>query len=150
MDKYEREKRSFIKRLISMAVIMVSIFIVIALDSCDKELDIKTNFPFELQVLPVPKSVGKGETVTIRCTLKTGGNYEGTFYKIRYFQFDGTGKILLAGKTLKPNDLFPLPGKEFTLYYISESTVTQAFDIWISDNKGNEKKMSFQFNAKDK
>lgn len=150
MNKYDREKRSFIKRLIFTTSTVTLLLFVFALNSCDKELNIQTDFPFELEVMPVPKSIVKGETVTIRCTIKAEGNYENTKYYIRYFQFDGTGKLTILGKTLKPNDLFPLPDKEFILYYISESTVTQSFDIWVSDNKGNEQKMSFQFNNKGK
>ncbi|ANF50325.1 hypothetical protein A0O34_07260 [Chryseobacterium glaciei] len=153
MNKYDREKRSFIKRLILTASTVTLLLFVFALNSCDKELDIKTDFPFELQVMPVPKSIAKGETVTIRCTLKTEGNYESTQYYIRYFQFDGSGKLLLgSGKmfTLKPNDSYVLPEQIFRLHYVSESTVTQAFDVWVSDNKGHEQKVSFQFNDKGK
>lgn len=131
-----------------MATTATLLILVMGLHSCDKELDIQTDFPFELQAMPVPKAIGKGETVTIRLTIKAEGDYNGIKYKIRYFQFDGTGNLLLSGKTLKPNDLFPLQGKEFVLYYISTSNVTQAFDIWVSDNKGNEQKLSFQFNSK--
>ncbi|MBT2559823.1 DUF3872 domain-containing protein [Pedobacter sp. ISL-68] len=149
MKKNDSEKRSFVKRLIFKVCTLSLIVMIGLLNSCDKELEIKTDFPFELEVMPVPKSIAKGETVTIRCTIKAEGNYEGVKYKIRYFQFDGIGKLILSGKILKPNDLFSLPQKEFTLYYISESKVTQSFDISISDNKGNEQKMGFQFNNKD-
>lgn len=153
MNKYDIEKRSFIKRLIFTASTVTLLIFVFALNSCDKELDIKTDFPFEFEVMPVPKSIAKGETVTIRCTIKAGGNYENTKYYIRYFQFDGSGKLLLgSGKmlTLKPNDSYVLPEQIFRLHYLSESNVTQAFDIWVSDNKGHEQKVSFQFNASDK
>ncbi|PIF45336.1 uncharacterized protein DUF3872 [Chryseobacterium sp. 52] len=124
-----------------------------AIISCDRELDIKTVFPFELEVMPVPKSISKGEKITIRCSIKAEGSYEGTQYYIRYFQFDGAGKLSMSnGKifTLKPNDSYLVPTEVFLLYYESASNVTQAFDVWISDNKGHEQKVSFQFNAKDK
>ena len=48
-----------------------------------------------------------------------------------------------------PNDLYPLKSKEFRLYYTSQSLVSQSFDVWISDNFENEKKLSFQFNNAD-
>ncbi|MCY1662611.1 TraQ conjugal transfer family protein [Chryseobacterium sp. SL1] len=150
MNTFETEKRSFINRLIFIASTCTLLFFIFSLHSCEKELDIQTDFPFQLEVLPVPKSIGKGETVTIRCSIKTEGYYEGLKYKIRYFQFDGTGKLIVLNKTLKPNDPFSLPDREFIVYYISESIVTQSFDIWVTDNKGNEQKLSFQFNAKDK
>jgi hypothetical protein len=127
------------------------LLLLFSVTSCDKDLDVKTDFPFELQVMPVPKSVVKGESVTIRCNLKTKGNYVGTTYYIRYFQFDGKGKLLLGDyKALKPNDLYNLTDQQFRLHYVSESTVSQAFDIWVSNNHGHEQKLSFQFNAADK
>lgn len=153
MKKFESEKRSFVKRLIFIGSTVTLLLFVFALTSCDKELDIKTDFPFELEIMPVPKSIGKGETVTIRCTLKTEGNYQSTKYYIRYFQFDGSGKLLFgSGKmlTLKPNDLYILPEQVFRLHYVSASNATHSFDIWVSHNKGNEQKVSFQFNDKGK
>jgi hypothetical protein len=153
MKKIDNEKRSYIKRLIFITCMLSLIVFVSVLHSCDKELDVKTDFPFLLQVMPVPKNIAKGETITIRCTLKTDGNYEGTIYRIRYFQFDGAGKLLLGeGKklTLKPNDSYLLPEQVFRMYYVSESTISQAFDVWVYDNKGNEQKVSFQFNSSDK
>lgn len=48
-----------------------------------------------------------------------------------------------------PNDLYQLPEKQFQIYYTSKSTVTQSFDVWISDDFGNEKQLSFQFNSND-
>nr|WP_233166785.1 TraQ conjugal transfer family protein [Pedobacter sp. ASV2] len=135
-----------LKFILSMtAVLMFSCTII----SCDKELDIQTDFPFDVEIMPVPKTIGKGEMVTIRCNIKTEGNYDGTKYYIRYFQFDGAGKLILGTQsklTLSPNDSYYLLKQEFRLYYISESDVTQAFDIWIFDNRGHEKKISFQFN----
>ncbi|ALR32443.1 conjugal transfer protein TraQ [Chryseobacterium sp. IHB B 17019] len=129
------------------------IIAVSALNSCDKELDIKTDFPFELKIMPVPKNIGNGETIEIRCAIEAEGNYQATKYFIRYFQFDGEGKLLLAnGKmfTLKPNNTYILPEQIFRMYYISESIVSQSFDVWVSDDWGHEQKVSFQFNASDK
>lgn len=139
-----------IKSLLAIFALMTLFF---TLGSCDNELEVKTDFPFELIVMPVPKSIAKGESVEIRCTLKSEGNYQGTKYYIRYFQFDGIGKLLLgSGKmiTLKPNDPYLLPEQVFKLHYVSDSSVSQAFDIWVYDDKGNEQKVSFQFNDKGK
>ncbi|MFP3596893.1 DUF3872 domain-containing protein [Chryseobacterium sp. SIMBA_029] len=135
-----------LKSILSMTVVLMFSCTII---SCDKELDIQTDFPFDVEVMPVPKTIGKGEMVTIRCNIKTEGNYDGTKYYIRYFQFDGAGKLILGNQnklTLSPNDSYYLLKQEFRLYYISESDVTQAFDIWVFDNTGHEKKISFQFN----
>jgi hypothetical protein len=100
--------------------------------------------------MPVPKDVSNGQTVEIRMTIKRSGNYSNTQYFIRYFQFDGQGTLRYYNEpAYLPNDLYPLPTEQFRLYYTSTSTVSQSFDVWISDSFGNEKKLNFQFNSSD-
>lgn len=117
---------------------------------CKREsLNVTQDFPFSVEVMPVPKEVAKQETVEIRCRILKTGNYD-TKYYLRYFQFDGRGTLRLgSGPAYTPNDLYSLPGETFRLYYTSASNVTQSFDIWISDSFGNERKISFQFNNRD-
>ncbi|TDD77176.1 DUF3872 domain-containing protein [Flavobacterium caseinilyticum] len=119
--------------------------------SCSKdELEIQNNFPFELKVMPVPKEIANGNTVEIRLTIQPTGNYSNTQYFIRYFQFDGQGTLQYNdAPPYLPNDLYPLRAKQFRLYYTSNSTVSQSFDVWISDNFGNERQLSFEFNSSD-
>jgi hypothetical protein len=122
-----------------------------ALLSCDKdELEIQHNFPFELQLMPVPKDIANGETVEIRINIKQSGKYSGAKYFIRYFQFDGQGTLQYYNDPpYLPNDLYAIQERQFRLYYTSHSAVSQSFDVWISDNFGNEKKLSFEFNSSD-
>ena len=116
----------------------------------DKKLEIKNDFPFEVQVMPVPKDVSNGHTVEIRMTIKQIGSYSNKQYFIRYFQFDGQGTLRFYNEpAYLPYDLYPLPTEQFRLYYTSSSTVSQSFDVWISDSFGNEKKLNFQFNSSD-
>tara|TARA_R110002033_G_scaffold14572_4_gene42390 strand:- start:316 stop:714 length:399 start_codon:yes stop_codon:yes gene_type:complete len=124
----------------------------VSLVSCSKddELEIQNDFPFDVQVMPVQKDVSNGQTVEIRIAIKRSGNYSDTQYFIRYFQFDGQGTLRYSNESAYlPNDLYPLPTEQFRLYYNSTSTVSQSFDVWISDSFGNEKKLTFQFNSSD-
>lgn len=118
-----------------------------ALMSCDKgELEIQDNFPFEVKIMPVPKDIGNGDSVEIRITIQGTS----TQYFIRYFQFDGHGTLQYFDEPpYHFNDLYTLPAKQFRLYYTSASVVSQSFGIWISDNYGHEKQLSFQFNSGD-
>lgn len=140
-------------RLNSLVFIMLLATLIcsVVLTSCEKnELKIQQNYPFEVQVMPVPKEVGNGEAVEIRITIERSGNFHDTEYFIRYFQFDGQGALRYYDEPpYMPNDLYLLPQTQFRLYYTSHSTVSQSFDIWISDNFGNEKQVSFQFNSRD-
>ena len=138
--------------LLPLYVLLAILTISVTLVSCSKddELEIRNDFPFEVQVMPVPKDVSNGQTVEIRMTIKRSGNYSNTQYFIRYFQFDGQGTLRYYNEpAYLPNDLYLLPTEQFRLYYTSTSTVSQSFDVWISDSFGNEKKLNFQFNSSD-
>lgn len=128
--------------------VLASLFLMIAtlLTSCEKELNVQQNFPFEVKVMPVPKSVSQGQIVEIRCQITTPENYAENQYFIRYFQFDGSGNLRIGNaEPLLPNDTYELPNKIFRLYYQSFSQETTMFSIWISDSFGNEQKVDFEF-----
>ncbi|WP_444660049.1 DUF3872 domain-containing protein [Flavobacterium columnare] len=100
--------------------------------------------------MPIPKEVASGQTVEIRITIQRTGNYSNTQYFLRYFQFDGQGTLRYYDELpYLPNDLYSLPKEQFRLYYTSGSTVSQSFEVWISDSFGNEKQLSFEFNSSD-
>ena len=114
--------------------------------SKDDELEIQNDFPFEVKMMPVPKEIANGQTVEIRLTIQRTGNYNNTQYYLRYFQFDGQGTLQHYDEPpYLPNDLYSLPAEQFRLYYTSNSTVSQSFEVWISDSFGNEKQLSFDF-----
>lgn len=114
------------------------------------DLEVQQNFPFEVNVMPIPNEIANNNTVEIRVKLLKTGNFLHSKYFIRYFQFEGEGTLQYYDEpSYLPNDLYELPKDEFRLYYTSKSTVSQSFDVWISDNFGNERKLSFQFNNKD-
>jgi hypothetical protein len=123
----------------------------VVLTSCEKdELDIRQNYPFEVQVMPVPKEVTNGQTVEIRITVQRSGNFSDAKYFIRYFQFDGQGALRYYSEPpYMPNDLYVLPQTQFRLYYTSQSTVSQSCVFWICFNIGYQKHISFQFNSRD-
>ena len=129
--------------------IVMIICMIAGITACENDLEIQTNFPFDVKTLPVPGTINKGQTVEIRCQILTEQEYNNEVYKIRYFQFEGTGDLQLKGQApFKSNDLYTLPDRTFRLYYTSQSVESQSFDIWISDSSGKEKKLSFEFNAK--
>ena len=129
-----------------LAILIASVTLV----SCSKddELEIQNDFPFEVKMMPVPKEIANGNTVEIRLTIQRTGNYNNTQYYLRYFQFDGQGtRRYYEEPQYLTNELYSLPTEQFRLYYTSNSTVSQSFEIWISDSFGNEKQLSFDFNS---
>lgn len=118
--------------------------------ACNSDLDIQQAYEFDVQTMPVRKEIRQNETVEIRCKLIEKGNFADNRYSIRFFQFEGQGILRLGkdGDAFLPNDRYPLKEKEFRLYYTSRSAESQAFEVVVADSFGNEKKLEFEFNAK--
>ena len=85
---FNRFRIGLLPMYVSLAILINSI------TSCSKdELEIQNDFPFEIKMMPVPKEIANGNTVEIRLTILSTGNYSNTQYFIRYFQFDGQGTL---------------------------------------------------------
>jgi len=126
---------------------LILVLMGIVFNSCqENDLEIKQNFPFEVKVLPVPSKIKENETVEIRMSLETAATFSETKYTIRYFQYEGNGKLQHYNDApYLPNDEYPLPQKQFRLYYTSESQESHKFSIWIKDSFGNDSKVDFEF-----
>lgn len=119
------------------------------LPACDRELEVQQSYDFTLETMPVQKDIRRGETVEIRCSLKRAGRFAGAHYTLRYFQSEGKGMLRLdKGAALKPNDRYPLVREEFRLYYTSQMLARQTIDVYIEDNFGVMKRLTFDFNSK--
>ena len=115
--------------------------------SCDDKLDVQQVYPFTVTTMPVQKRIKIGETAEIRFQLNREGYYEETKYFIRYFQPDGKGTLrMVDGTVFLPNDLYPLQGETFRLYYTSASTDQQQIDVYIEDSFGQVVQLTFAFN----
>ncbi len=132
------------KRVLALSAWVAAI--VMMLVSCDSELDVKQTYGFDLETMPVQKSILPGESVEIRCTIVREGDYSETRFFLRYFQPDGQGELRLDDGTLfAPNDLYPLDRTVFRLYYTSRSTDQQVIDVYIEDSFGQVVQKTFSF-----
>ena len=124
------------------------VFSFLALVACDNELDIRQEYPFTVESMPVADEIVNGETVEIRLEITEEGNFSGTLYTLRYFQPDGNGLLKLEdGTVLKPNDRYLLSEKKFRLYYTSRSTnEAQTIDLYFENNWQDVRQLSFSFN----
>ena len=139
-------KRKFVNALWAVGLLAV---VSLCLPACDRELEIQQAYDFTLETMPVQKDIRRGETAEIRCSLKRAGRFAGARYTLRYFQSEGKGMLRLdKGPALKPNDRYPLVREEFRLYYTSQTLTRQAIDVYIEDNFGAMKRLSFDFNSK--
>lgn len=115
--------------------------------SCNDDLDIRSDYAFDLEIMPVQKKIVQGETVEIRCRIVREGEYSEEHYSLRFFQTDGKGELRLDEGTLfAPNDLYPLDRLTFRLYYTSRCTDQQNIDIVIVNSTGRiiQKTLSWQ------
>lgn len=131
----------------ALFVIAFALLGAICIAACSDKLDIQQVYEFDLATLPVQTTIVEGGEAEIRCQLVRSGRYEETEYFIRYFQPTGKGELRLEdGTVLLPNDLYPLPGETFRLYYKSLCTDQQTIDIYIVDSFGQTVTKSFSFN----
>jgi len=139
-------KQKLLKDIWVVGVLLIAGF---CLSACDSKLDIQQAYEFDIRTMPVRKDIKQNETVEIRCSLIGTGSFADNRYTIRYFQSDGYGELRLGkdGNVFLPNDRYPLPDKEFRLYYTSRSDDSQQFEVVVEDSFGNEKKLEFQFIA---
>lgn len=98
-------KRNILNAIWVTGLLALAVF---CLSACNHELDIQQAYPFTVETMPVQKSIVKGQTVEIRCTLKRQGKFANTRYTIRYFQPDGKGRLKMDDSTVfKPNERYP-------------------------------------------
>ena len=138
-----RNKRTFIFKAALYLIAAVSFTLV----SCDDDMDIQQSYPFTVEVMPVPNKVTQGQTVEIRCELVKEGDFVGTLYTIRYFQFEGEGTLKMDnGITFLPNDRYLLENEKFRLYYTAEGEEAHNFIVVVEDNFKNSYELEFDFN----
>lgn len=126
---------------------LVVYLLAMILNSCqNRDIEIQQDFPFEIEIMPVPAKIAERETIEIRIAILTTSNFYGTRYSIRYFQYEGAGQLQYYDHLpYLPNDEYPLDQKQFRLYYTSKASESHQFSIWIKDSFGNEKRVDLKF-----
>jgi hypothetical protein len=130
----------------TLAYFLYTMLLACIVCACNDRINITQIYAFDLQCMPYPAKIIRGETAEIRCQLVKEGYYEDAAYYIRYFQNSGTGELRLDdGRVLTPNDLFLLDKDVFRLYYTSHCTDQQTIDVCIEDSFGQVVQKSFAF-----
>jgi hypothetical protein len=127
---------------IAFAVFVGGLFVTA---SCKDELEVKSDYGFTVEHLPVPLRLKEGETTEIRFELLRAGKYAGAKYYVRYFQPEGSGVLRMDNRTLLPNDGYELKREEFQLYYTSYCEEQQVIDLVFYDSFKNRFELSFVF-----
>ena len=141
-------KRKILDCMMAACCLAAALFCLV---SCDGGLDVRQEYPFTVEAMPVADGIANGETVEIRLEIRPEGNFAGTVYTLRYFQPDGKGSLKMEdGTVLKPNDRYLLNERRFRLYYTSQSADdSQTIDLYFEDNWGNMRQLTYGFNVND-
>lgn len=121
-----------------------------ASSSCsDDGLDIKQNYSYIVETLPLPKSLKKGESVDLEFSIVREGNYNGTSFKFRYFQSEGEGILSTdKGKIIPVNRFQSIVSDDFVLTYINLAEEQVQLDFVFEDNFGQRVEYTVQFAGK--
>lgn len=121
-----------------------------ACSSCtDDGLDIKRNYGYTVETLPLPKSLKKGESVDLEFSIVREGNYDGTSFMFRYFQSEGEGLLTTnKGQIIPVNRFQPIASDNFLLTYTCTAEEAQQLDFVFEDNFGQRVEYSVQFAGK--
>lgn len=136
-----------------------ALFAVLALSSCNDEIDIRQDYNFKLSSWYLQKQIATGETVEIRFYLDREGDYEKTEYEIGYIQIEGKGEVFdsegmkLVNREVRP--LAEVPGLDtgnpvkqvFTLFYRSTSAKRSELKFFVRDNFGRERELTVTFDT---
>ncbi len=135
------------------SIIFILSSILLTLSSCSRSVKVKEAFPFEFNTLPFVEDLANGEQIELRCELSSQGTNKDTRYRIRFFQFKGSGELRLFfdnGEVMKPNDYYPIGKGKFSLWYTSRCNVAQSLEIVIEDQYGSMQKLSMELQASEK
>jgi hypothetical protein len=121
-----------------------------ASSSCtDDGLDIKQDYNYTVETLPLPKSLKKGESVDLEFSIVREGNYTGTTYQYRYFQSEGEGLLTTdKGQIIPVNRFQSVAFDDFVLTYTNLAEEQAQLDFVFEDNFGKRVEYTITFAGK--
>ncbi len=120
-----------------------------ACSGCSDDLDIRRDYPYSVETLPLPKSLKKGETVALEFSIVREGNYAGTTYKFRYFQSEGEGMLTNdKGQIIPVNRFQSIASDDFVLTYTNLAEEQAQLDFVFEDNFGQRVEYTVTFAGK--
>ncbi|KAA6328313.1 hypothetical protein EZS27_022768 [termite gut metagenome] len=128
--------------------ILLLLLLGVMLCACNDELDIRQDYSYRVETLPLPKSLQKGESVALEFSILREGNYSETAYKFRYFQSEGTGILTYKGQAVPVNRFQGIASDDFVLTYQSTCEQQQQLDFVFENNFGRRMEYTITFTGK--
>jgi hypothetical protein len=129
--------------------ILHALLLPVVVCGCNDDLDIKQDYRYSIETLPLPKSLKQGQTVAPEFSIIREGYYTGASYRFRYFQSEGEGTLKNdKGQTLAMNRFHAIASDNFVLNYQCDSEEQQQLDFVFEDNFGQRVEYSITFTSK--
>mgnify|MGYP001176999169 FL=1 len=126
--------------------ILYALLLSVVVCACNDDLDIKQDYRYSIETLPLPKSLKQGQTVALEFSIIREGYYTGASYRFRYFQSEGEGTLKNdKGKTLPMNRFHAIASDNFVLNYQCDSEEQQQLDFVFEDNFGQRVEYTVKF-----
>jgi hypothetical protein len=117
--------------------------------ACSDDLSVRQSYTYNIETLPLPKSLKKGQSVDLEFSVLREGYYEETEYKFRFFQSEGAGILTDSEGNLIPMNRFQnIPADNFVLTYQCLSEEQQQLDFVFEDNFGQRVEYTITFSSK--
>lgn len=106
--------------------------------ACNDSMDIRSDYGYSIETLPLQQKIKQGETVMIEFTIVRDDYYADNYYQFRYFQSQGKGKLFDGeGRQCDMNCLYLIPSDEFRMFYQSDVKDSHKLDFTFIDSFGN-------------
>ncbi len=136
-----------------LLIALGTLFLYLGLASCKRNLEVQEAYPFKVSLMPIPKAIENGQRVELRFSLKAERQSDLNTYRLRYFQYDGTGSLQLFTATaipMKVNDYYSVLEGDFKLFYTSHCDEQQTLELVFEDNHQQRQTVEINFNNKSK
>ena len=117
--------------------------------ACSDNLSVSQSYIYNIETLPIPKALAKGQSVDLEFSILREGYYKETEYKFRYFQSEGAGILTDSeGNSISMNRFQKISADDFVLTYQCLSEEQQQLDFVFEDNFGQRVEYTVTFSSK--
>jgi len=114
--------------------------------ACSDSVDVRSDYGYSIETLPLPKKIKQGETIVIEFSIIREDYYADNYYQFRYFQSEGKGKLFDdKGRQCDMNRLYIIPSDDFKMFYQSDTKDSQTLDFVFFDSFGKKVEYSIEF-----
>jgi hypothetical protein len=115
--------------------------------ACNDGLDIRQDYGYSVETLPLPASLERGEAVDLEFSILREGYYSETQYRFRYFVSEGEGTLTRGGKALPMNRFHDIAADDFVLTWQPSSDDAQRLDFVFEDSFGRRVEYTVEFSG---